>query len=209
MASKSSPARRESEGQVQSRRTPFQQMVSEMYQRAELERDETTGISEEILDDILTADTLEDMQRASERKPLGGRDLAGLRQQVIDFTCKFGTSVDEDPEMSNRFEHDGKRMFLWVTAVRLDDPADSFDPVQPQVKFGETFLWNTSAPFVVAFLWSMQKKGMLPAYGTIDATELRGGRSVLRWKPLKDTPVTVQSTVVEVNETKATTEPPF
>jgi len=197
MTSKSSPARTQSAGsKLITPDAPFRQLLVEMGQRAELEKDEASGISDEMLSNILAAETETEILKAANQKPLGGRDIAGMRIQIVDFTVKYGAGEDADMKTKFISPGDGRQMYLWVTAVRLDDP-DSWDAVEKQIEYGATFQFNTSAPILVATLWAFNRRGLLPAYGYVEATKARVG-SVLRWHPVKDMPETVQGTVVDV-----------
>lgn len=147
----------------------FMQMLQKMDLTATMDDDKDGGFQAQIgsIEAILSAETEEEMWDADERGPLGGRNLPDVEQTILDFTVKYS----RDATMRTVFvTSDGKRMYLLVSAKRLDT--------------GEEIVWNTSAPLIVAKIMWLDQRGKLPYDCVIRATDLGGGQAVLKLKPI-------------------------
>lgn len=177
--------------------SPFGALLRKMAQMATLE--ETEGkVSGEDINPILEAETEEDMWDADERGTYNAKMLSGCALRILTFEVKWGTGGDD---IKTPFTYDGRQMYVLIHSFRINKDGEKKEIRLPEV--GEEFTWNTSARNIVGKLFWMLNHGWFdtdytrPIEVRIQGTELSGGRSVEKLKPL--TPVTVN----------ATTEPPF
>lgn len=155
-------------GQVATQQA-FRQLLQKMALTASMDREDGNSVSSQVnsVEAILNAETEEEMWEADERGPLGGRNLPDVEQEIFDFTVKYS----RDAEMQTIFvTEDGKRMYLMVSARRLDT--------------GEEIVWNTSAPLIVAKIFWLDQRNKFPYPCVIRATDLGGGKAVLKLKPV-------------------------
>lgn len=150
----------------------FQRLLRDLSSRAEIDATESRGDQATIatVEAILAAAESGDetaIWEAGEFVNVGGRDLADIEQEVISFTVKFGNRDDVE---SVFMDTEGRKFFLLITSRRLDT--------------GEEFIWNTSAPDIVAKLIAFDRVGKLPLQCKIVAIPLGGGRTFLRLKPV-------------------------
>lgn len=165
-------------------------LILKMSGRAELEAD-SPGIGDDQLAAILNAENEAAMWDADERGPLGGRDLAGMHMEIHDLSVKFsrGNTNASGEEIRSRFvDSQGRKMYVLVDAVRCDDTPGLYPKIRlPEV--GTMFQWNTSAPFLVAKLFWLEEHSRFPgARVVIQATDIGGGQTVLKLKPLDKVP---------------------
>lgn len=142
---------------------------------------EDPGFDESSVEQILLAQDEEEMWESDDRGPLGGRDLAGIAQIVQGVEVKFSRdNVDirspfKDPET-------GRRFYLLITSIYMGGGGKTFG-----VEKGEKFVWNTSAPRIVAKLTWMELNGVLDQREVvIDATNIGGGQQVLKLRKIRD-----------------------
>jgi hypothetical protein len=177
MASKSSheaATQRDNANQVMPVR-PFQRLLALMAGRADLEQGDI-GFDDSQLNDILETETMEDMWKAGNRLPIGGRDLAGVEQEVTDFGVKYSRRGDVTTKFITA---DGKRMYVLITSTRISE-----SPARPDILVGQEFQWNTSAPDIVTRLFQAQRLGAIPLECVINAIELGDGQAVLKLTPV-------------------------
>lgn len=158
-------------GEVQ-QHAPFLRLMRDLAMRAEIDANESRGDAASIanIEAILAAGETGDdtaIWEAGEFVNVGGRDLADVEQEVLSFTVKFGNRDDVESVFMDANE---RKFFLLVTSRRLDN--------------GEEFVWNTSAPDIVAKLIAFERNGKLPLLCKIVAIPLGGGKTFLRLKPV-------------------------
>lgn len=117
---------------------------------------------------ILEAETEEEMWVADDLAQIGGRDIRDVEQQILDFRVKRSSAQNDI--QSTFIDSQGRGMYVLVTAVRLAD--------------GVQFTWNTSAPLVVGKLFWLAEREMLPHECVIRGTDIGGGQTVLKLKPI-------------------------
>jgi hypothetical protein len=154
---------------------PFQRLLRLMSGRAELEQGDL-AFDDSQLNDILATETMDDMWKAGNRLPIGGRDLAGVEQEVNDFVVKFSRRGDVATKFTTA---DGKRMYLLITSTRISESQQ-----RPDIVLGQEFQWNTSAPDIVVRLFQAQRLGALPLECVISAIDLGEGQAVLKLTPV-------------------------
>lgn len=173
----------------------FLRLIQQMDTMATMD-DGQPGTSGEDVGNILLAETEEDMWKADERGPLGGRDLAGCELHVFGFEVKFGRARDDIKTIF--VTHAGKQMYLLVNACRISDSGAEKDRLRlPEV--GESFQFNTSAPRIVAKLfWHLHHgnfDGGASVPCVIEAIDLGSGQAVIKLKPLSSRAVPSAQTV--------------
>jgi hypothetical protein len=156
-------------GTVQER-AMFTRLLRDLSTRAEIDANESRGDRATVatIEAILSAAESGDetaIWEAGEFINVGGRDLADVEQEVLSFTVKFGNRDDVE---SVFMDSEGRKFFLLITSRRLDT--------------GEEFIWNTSAPDIVAKLIAFERIGKLPLQCKIVAIPLGGARTFLRLK---------------------------
>lgn len=178
--------------------SPFQLLIRKMAQLATLDEGTGTGRAPgEDINPILTAQTEEEMWDADELDKWNAQKLSGSHLQVLGFEVKFSTDSTGDIKTPFIDPATGKQMFLLVDSFRINDAGKKKEINLPPP--GELFVWNTSARNIVGKLfWMLEHgwfdKGAPPVRLTIQGTELGGGRSVEKLKPLPP------NTVIEAAE---------
>lgn len=165
------------------KRSPVQQMINAMSNDASF--DDGSSFTGDDIVGILSAESVEDMFEADLQGPLGLRDLDGCELAVYDVNVKFGRGNDES--IKTMFtDEDGRQMYVIVSAARISDAGNRKDRILPTV--GETFQFNTSARFALAKLWWLRTHGYVgdgkSFEVTVEATDLGGGQSVIKLKPV-------------------------
>ncbi len=165
------------EGTV-SNMTPFEKFCRVMAGRATLDSAEKT-VDYGSIEAILTAETEEEMWTADDRGPLGGRDLAGVVQRVHEIEVKFSS----DSTISSPFfdPETGRNFYLLITSTREDD--SKYTGKRSDIKQGDKFQWNTSAPRLVSKLMWLEGHERLNQPIAIEAIDLGGGQHVLKLRP--------------------------
>lgn len=164
---------------------PFERLLRQMENLAELDRDSGAGNVSAVntVNAILSAETEQEMWDADEMAQVNGKTLVGLEMTIHDFQVKFGDN--EDIESVFIAPESNRHMYLLVECSRL-----SASRVCPQYAVGDTIIWNTSAPSLVAKLFWMRTHNKLPgAEAVIQETPLGGGKGVLKLKELPKRPV--------------------
>lgn len=165
--------------------TAFQRLIARMDLEATMDSEEGR-FSGDDLNQILEAETEEEMWEADERGPLNTKHLAGCELDLLDVKVKYSRG---DNDMATPFiTAEGRKMYLLVTAVRLSDAGEKKHLNLPGI--GEQFQFNTSARFIVAKLIWLVDHGKID-YDTgahtecvIIATDLGSGNAVNKIKPL-------------------------
>jgi hypothetical protein len=167
---------------------PFTAFLRHMEQLAELDTSSGGGNAANTVEAILAAETEQEMWEADEQLSIGGRNLANVEQEIIDFDVKFGQREDVDTVFIG--PETGRKMYVLVTATRI-----SKSPEMPGLGVGETFTWNTSAPALVAKLFWARKNNRLPGWtAVIRSTDLGGGQAVIKFKPIPERAVKADTT---------------
>lgn len=182
MASKAQPG---SEVANPAMPTAFQRLIARMDLEATMDSEEGR-FSGDDLNQILEAETEEEMWEADERGPLNTKHLAGCELDLLDVQVKYSRGENE---MATPFiTAEGRKMYLLVTAARLSNAGEKQYLKLPEV--GQQFEFNTSARFVVAKLIWLVDHGKID-YETgahtecvVVATDLGGGQAVNKLKPL-------------------------
>lgn len=157
--------------------TPFQRECLALAGRAVLEAErDNTDYAEDAVMAILSAESEEKMWTADDQGPMGGRDLAGIQMYVQELQVTFSDKTDmqstfRDPET-------GRGMFLWVTAIRYDNP--KFNGIHKDIQAGDKFRWNTSAPRLMAKLLYLERENRLDQPVVIETTDIGAGQVVLK-----------------------------
>jgi hypothetical protein len=153
---------------------------------------ENKGFSGDDIANILLADDEATMWEADELPRFNAKVLSGCEMDIYGWEVKFS----DDPEITSGLIGPSslRKMYLLVRAARLNDSGQTGVYKLPNV--GEEFVWNTSARFIVAKLFWLQKHGNFDDRRTVKAriqgTDLGAGKSVEKLKPL--------SVVVSVGE---------
>jgi hypothetical protein len=127
------------------------------------------GGMQQIAENVLAASTPEELWDADEGGMPDGRDMADVEQRIIEFEVKKSTDPEKTKEMLGG-------TFLIVRCARLDN--------------GEEVIWNTSAPLLVTKIIQAERMSMLPLDAVIRATDLGGGKAVLKLRPVPKRTVT-------------------
>jgi len=156
----------------------FEKFCRVMATRAVAETEERS-FDETVIEDILTAETEEEMWTADDRGPLGGRDLAGVRMICDKVEVKWSSNQEirspfTDPDS-------GRVFYLLITSHRTDDA--KYTGKRPDIKNGDPFQWNTSAPRLVAKLMWLEGHNRLNQDVIIESIELGAGQQVLKLRP--------------------------
>jgi hypothetical protein len=146
---------------------PFQQLLTRM--ELEGSSDDATFVSPMLTSmlKIMEATDVDEMWESDELDQTGGRDLVDTELRILEYAVKFSTNVDIESEF---IDSRGRKMYLLIRSARLDN--------------GEEFVWNTSAPLLVGKIFWLTDHNMLPMDAVIRGTELGGGKTVLKLKPI-------------------------
>jgi hypothetical protein len=144
---------------------------------------EDSSFDETSIEAILLADSEDAMWDADNRGPIGGNKLDGVQMVMQEVEVKFSRqstgdnmrSVFVDPET-------GRAFYILVTAMRVDE-----DPrYLPEVKGGDKFVFNTSAPRLVAKIIWLEQHGLLSdRVVMVEEIDLGGGQGVLKLHPVR------------------------
>jgi hypothetical protein len=172
--------------------SPFQMLLRKMEQMASLDTDSARASRGEDVNAILLAETEEEMWVADEIPGFNAKMMSGCDLHIIGFDVKYGSANVENPIFVTS---DGKQMYLLIQSARLNKSGEKKELRLPEV--GEEFTWNTSARYIVAkMMWLLEHgyfdNGHEPVYARIQGTDLQGGKSVEKLKPLEG--ATFQST---------------
>lgn len=170
---------------------PHQRMIREMASMATLEDAAERFLGDE-LDRILEAENESDMWESDDFPQYNAKVLSGCEIEIISFAVKFSRGDNEEIQSVFVDPETGKQMYLLITATRLNDTGKNKRTMRlPEI--GTEFVWNTSAPRIVTKFWWLLKNGHFDNHATVKAriegTDLGGGKSVEKLKPL--TPVTI------------------
>jgi hypothetical protein len=164
------------------RPTAFAAFLAHMENLAELDTGSSGGSGERTVEAILAAESEDEMWEADEQGSLGGRNLADVEQEIQDFEVKFSNRQDIDTIFIG--PETGRKMYVLIRAVRVSKSSE-----MPSIAVGEEFVYNTSAPALVAKLFWARGHGKVPGWqAVIRATDLGGGQAVLKFKPLPERP---------------------
>lgn len=177
-------------------RTPFEQMLRAMSFDAQADDGQYNG---EDINEILAAETEDEMWDADERPPLNFQHLAGCELQVNQISVRYSRDGNDilTPFVYADAQGKQKKMYLMVTCERISDAGEK--PLIRLPKVGEEFIANTSARFIVAKLWWALTKGRIdPEKGqsfrcVVKEIDLGGGQAVLKLRPMPNH--AVQSTL--------------
>ena len=163
--------------------TAYSRLLDKMEAMAELDAAFDEGYSGSDLEAILTAESEEEMMAADDRPSINAKMLSGCALEIYSFAVKVST----DTEISNAFTtRSGKKIYLLIDASRIDKSGEKSMLRLPEP--GVMFQWNTSARFIVAKLfWYLEHgyfDGNKSVRARIEGTDLPGGRSVEKLKPL-------------------------
>jgi hypothetical protein len=164
--------------------TPFAQMIRAMATEASAEDD--SRFSGDDLTAIIEANSEDELWESDERPPLNAQHLAGCVVEILDVDVKYSRGSRDD--IQTPFVHDGKKMYLLVTAVRVNENADNAALIKLP-KVGEVFTFNTSARFFTTKLWQFYVRGYIDRdngrrlKALIRETKLDSGEGVLKLRP--------------------------
>lgn len=133
---------------------------------------------------ILMAENEADMWEADELPRFNAKVLSGCELSIYGIEVKFS----DDPEIESGLIGPASRrkMYLLVHSARLTTAAGNTVYKLPEV--GDEFVWNTSARFIVAKLYWLQKRGRFDNGASVRAriqgTDLGSGKSVEKLKTL-------------------------
>lgn len=156
------PAKSAPKGQVQ-QSTPFSRFVEMIRGEAELTEtfDNGSEIMADVINRVLSAETLEDAFAAQDAGLQNGKDYVDVELNVTDFSVRTSDS---------KYRKDGDLgVYVRVDATRLDT--------------GETVQFFTGAPNVVVMLWQARKLDKLPLECVVKSKETANGE-LLTLKPL-------------------------
>jgi hypothetical protein len=170
---------------VNTNQTPFQRMIRHMEMDATMDVEEGR-FSGDDLNEILSAETEEDLWAAGEAGPLNAQHLAGCELALTDLQVKYsrGESDIATPFVSG----DGKKMYFLITAHRISDAGEKAHLRLPKV--GQDFQFNTSARFLAAKVWMFYSRGYFGGDSgksfecAVHETDLGGGTGVLKIRPI-------------------------
>lgn len=185
-ASSNAPAQREETTGALA--TPVAQMLMEMAAHATMDNVNGTFTGDDLLG-ILGSETLEQMWESDEQGTYNAKMLSGCDLEIYSFEVKYSPSTDDEIKTIFVNPADGRKMYILVHAARINNSGEKRELRLPDI--GENFTWNTSARFIVTKLWWLLKHGYFdpgkPAVkARIVGTELAGGRSVEKLKPITD-----------------------
>lgn len=156
------PAKAPKTGQVQ-QASPFSRFVEMIRGEAELTEtfDNGSEIMADVINRVLSAETLEDAFAAQDAGLQNGKDYVDVELTVNEFSVRTSDS---------KYRKDGDLgVYVRVDAVRLDT--------------GETVQFFTGAPNVVVMLWQARKLDKLPLDCVVKSKETANGE-LLTLKPL-------------------------
>lgn len=168
--------------------TAFRKLVTKMASMATLEETEGRFSGDDIIP-ILEAEDEAAMWESDERPRWNAKILSGCALQLYGFEVKWGTGgTDSDIKTPFVDPETGRQMYLLVGASRINKSGEKKEYNLPEV--GEEFTWNTSARNIVAKLFWMLDHGWFdngqpPVRLRIEGTDLPGGKSVEKLKPLE------------------------
>jgi hypothetical protein len=151
---------------------------------------EPKGFSGDDIAAILMAEDEAAMWDADELPRINAKVLSGAELDIYGWEVKFS----DDPEILTGLigPSTRRKMYLLVRSARLNDSGQTNIYKLPNV--GEEFVWNTSARFIVAKLFWLQKHGNFDNGRTVKAriqgTDLGSGKSVEKLKELSTITVT-------------------
>jgi hypothetical protein len=151
---------------------------------------EPKGFSGDDIAAILMAEDEASMWDADELPRINAKVLSGAELDIYGWEVKFS----DDPEILTGLigPSTRRKMYLLVRSARLNDSGQTNIYKLPNV--GEEFVWNTSARFIVAKLFWLQKHGNFDNGRTVKAriqgTDLGSGKSVEKLKELSTITVT-------------------
>lgn len=195
---------------------PYQRMITAMAHNAT----EATGndaFTGDQLSAIWEAETEDDLWDADMQPPMSGQHLAGCELRFHDLAVKFSNSNNDfdTPYVAP----DGKKFYILVTAERISDAGKYVRRIKlPAV--GERFMFNTSAAWLTAKLYTFWSRGSFgngkSMDGMIQATELSEGE-VLKLARLASRTVQAETVKEDVSESEPLNfddrfpadEPPF
>lgn len=161
-------------------RAAFNLLLQRMAIQAQLEDEQASDSKVETIAAIMNASD-EDFWDADEKNSIGGRDLKDVEFELTGFRIvkSRGQGV-----ANNVFKHPetGQGMYVEVTSVRLSESGVLPTKLVPA---GEKFVWNTSAPAVVAKILSMDARGLIPHDCVMRAVDLGDGTATIKLKPLR------------------------
>lgn len=156
------PAKRPVSGQVQNA-SPFSRFVEMIRNEAELTEtfDNGSEIMADVINRVLSAETLEDAFAAQDAGLQNGKDYVDVELNVTEFTVRTSDS---------KYRKDGDLgVYVRVDATRLDS--------------GENVQFFTGAPNIVVMLWQARKLDKMPLECVIKSKETANGE-LLTLKPL-------------------------
>jgi hypothetical protein len=141
--------------------SPFRMMMREMSQIAALPPTEDGNRSQEDdIERVLNAETASDMWEADDLGRVNAKSLSGSVFEIHSIEVQYGDAADESEISSVIISPDnGRNMFLLVHSTMINKSGARREYRAGLPKTGETFVWNTSARFIVAKLWWMLKHG--------------------------------------------------
>lgn len=170
------PARQDAQEPTVQQPTAFWKFCRLLGNRATVEM-EDGSFDEGGIEAILLADSEDEMWEADNRGPIGGNKLNGVQMVMLSVEVKFSRSgadamrsVFIDPETNRPF-------YILVNAMRTDN-----DPrYLPEIKDGDKFVFNTSAPRLVAkIIWLEQHGTLSDNVVMVEEIDLGGGQGVLK-----------------------------
>jgi hypothetical protein len=142
---------------------PYERFVQYMQERAEIQNNDerSFNVSAQLMDKILSAETMEDIWEADEGGMVAGRDLIDVEQVVRGYVVMKTTRDDFDNPLG---------VYVVVDAVRLED--------------GTEFVWNTGAAGIVAKLRAFEAMDGFPLECVIRGIRTSSGYDVLKLRPV-------------------------
>lgn len=167
-------------GAISQRGEAFNRLITTMSQRAVLESSTGNSSQMDMVARIMLADEGE-FWDADEKSSIGGRDLSGVEMTIHAFlTRKSRGTGPKNNVFRDPTDHSG--LYVEVTATRLSTAGElSPSLVAP----GDEFVWNTSAPAVVAKLFRIeQTDNGFPVDCFIQSIDLGDGTATIKLKQL-------------------------
>lgn len=167
MAEKSTPARRESGGDVQ-KATPYQLFLKRLEFEATEARDETNDLTAQTIEAMLLADSLEETIAAQDTGMLSAKEhMVNVPHQINDVSVRKG----------DKNEGGGIGYYLIVDGVRHDT--------------GEEVRYTVGAAYVFTVLYKAREDSRLPANFIITTKKTGSGNEMMQIRMLGGQTVTV------------------
>jgi hypothetical protein len=178
--------------------SPFRRMLNDMSQLAQAE-EESSAFMGDSLAAIYNAEDDDAVWDADMTGPFNAQHLAGCELDLYDMRIVYSRGRENGEDINSPWvSQDGKKMYALVTAARISSAGEKRIINLPKV--GEQFIFNTSAQFLTAKLFTFWTRGKFGNGATmtaaVQATELGDGKAVLKLvrvpeRVIRESPVSV------------------